>query len=319
MPGLEAKPLAQGLSFGARIAGLTRASLTDAAIRRQLAGPYEIHGVLVFEEVEQSGRMLVELAAVFGPLREHAMSQAITLAEEEEEAPVGVLELSFQPEDGDTFEVDGKVLSGWLPLRRLLRQGALPRRPAAGRADSARRRPHRLCRRHPALPGDRSRAARPVRGARHRLRSRADVHEPALRPAGGLPGDPAEPGVAGRARCLSERPAAVHPAIWRRATGEQVLHVSPWQAAGIAGQENAEGDALYEALCQEIYAKMQPYWHAWQPGDMVLWDNWRFIHAVSGHDPQAARRVHRIAIAGDYGLGRWENEPLASKPAGATR
>jgi taurine dioxygenase len=101
-------------------------------------------------------------------------------------------------------------------------------------------------------------------------------------------------------------PRAIHPAIWQRKTGEKVLHISPWQAAGIEGHENAEGDALLEALCQEIYAKMTPYWHTWKPMDMMVWDNWRVMHAASGHDPQYARRVHRATIDGDYGLGRTE-------------
>ncbi len=53
-------------------------------------------------------------------------------------------------------------------------------------------------------------------------------------------------------------PRAVHPAVWQRNSGERVLHVSPWQAAGIEGDENAEGDALLQALCEAIYASMTP-------------------------------------------------------------
>jgi taurine dioxygenase len=52
---------------------------------------------------------------------------------------------------------------------------------------------------------------------------------------------------------------------------------------------------------------MNSYWHSWKPTDMLLWDNWRFIHAVSGHNPSHRRRMHRAGIAGDYGLGRWEH------------
>ena len=63
---------------------------------------------------------------------------------------------------------------------------------------------------------------------------------------------------------------SVHPAIWRRETGEKVLHVSPWQAAGIEGHEDPEGDAWLEELCQEMYAKMTPYHHSWKPTDMIV-------------------------------------------------
>ena len=47
-------------------------------------------------------------------------------------------------------------------------------------------------------------------------------------------------------------PRAVHPAVWTRDTGEKVLHVSGWMAVGLEGGEDAEGDALLEAVSQEI-------------------------------------------------------------------
>jgi taurine dioxygenase len=53
------------------------------------------------------------------------------------------------------------------------------------------------------------------------------------------------------------------------------------------------------------------YFHRWQPADMVIWDNWRCLHAVSGMSPGDARCMHRTTIAGDYGHGRFEAEPVA--------
>ena len=72
---------------------------------------------------------------------------------------------------------------------------------------------------------------------------------------------------------------------------------------------------LLESLCQEMYAKMRPYRHAWSPTDMVIWDNWRFIHSVGGHPPKYPRTMQRTTINGDYGLGRLE-DPGAASPAG---
>ena len=57
---------------------------------------------------------------------------------------------------------------------------------------------------------------------------------------------------------------------------------------------------------------MTPYRHAWKPTDMVIWDNWRFIHSVGGHPPRYPRQVQRTTINGDYGLGRFESEGTAS-------
>jgi taurine dioxygenase len=106
-------------------------------------------------------------------------------------------------------------------------------------------------------------------------------------------------------------PRSVHPAVWQRASGEKVLHVSPWQADGVAGQEGPEGDALLQELIEQMYAAMQPYWHDWKSTDMVIWDNWRFLHAAGGHEPGYPRNPWRTTIQGDYGLGsllsEWRN------------
>jgi taurine dioxygenase len=40
---------------------------------------------------------------------------------------------------------------------------------------------------------------------------------------------------------------------------------------------------------------------------MVIWDNWRVLHAVSGMDPSHGRCMHRTTIKGDYGLGAFES------------
>jgi alpha-ketoglutarate-dependent taurine dioxygenase len=46
--------------------------------------------------------------------------------------------------------------------------------------------------------------------------------------------------------------------------------------------------------------------HDWKPTDMVIWDNWRVLHAVEGCDPKYERRMQRTTIKGDYGLGYFE-------------
>jgi taurine dioxygenase len=46
------------------------------------------------------------------------------------------------------------------------------------------------------------------------------------------------------------------------------------------------------------------YFHDWQDGDMVLWDNWRTLHCAKGVPPDDTRVMERTTIAGDYALGR---------------
>ena len=102
-------------------------------------------------------------------------------------------------------------------------------------------------------------------------------------------------------------PRSIHPMIFTRPTGEKVVHFCGFSAEGIEGHEDAAGEALFEAAIQELYRKVNPYWHSWRPNDLVIWDNRRILHSVEGCDPKYERRMHRTTIKGDYGLGRFED------------
>jgi len=52
--------------------------------------------------------------------------------------------------------------------------------------------------------------------------------------------------------------------------------------------------------------------HKWQHTEMLIWDNWRMLHSVSGHAPEHGRRMQRTTIKGDYGLGCFENNGKGS-------
>ena len=110
---------------------------------------------------------------------------------------------------------------------------------------------------------------------------------------------------------------AVHPAVWTRATGEKVLHMSPYGARGIVGDDTSENDALLARAWDAAEAAIVPYLHRWKPTDMVIWDNWRMLHKACGCDPKYNRVMHRTTIKGDYGFGRWEDEAKAAARAEA--
>ena len=113
----------------------------------------------------------------------------------------------------------------------------------------------------------------------------------------------------------TEPTPAMIEAVAHAELGDDVYHTDPTVnelervGAGILGHEDDEGDALLEAMIAEMKAVMKPYWHKWSPGELVIWDNWRFVHSASGHSRDHGRLVHRTTIEGDYGLGRWETEP----------
>ena len=107
-------------------------------------------------------------------------------------------------------------------------------------------------------------------------------------------------------------PFALHPAVWTRASGEKVVHLSPYGCRGVQGMDTAEAYALLTELWAKVEASMKVYFHQWKPDDMLVWDNWRMLHQACGCDPSLDRVMHRTTIKGDYGFGRWETEPKAA-------
>ena len=310
MATIDVSPLQEDLSFGARISGVTRRALADEAVRRRIREVFEDRGVLVFAGVERSDEMLVEISNVIGPPQDIPLKKVSRV---DEEKSLGVLEFNNEPADANIFEIDGQAVSGWICWHfdscytKVLCRGAVlrvvenpPDGGMTGFADGIQlyrdispdlRREFEDARilYHPWLMFQHQRFGMPER---FRLISQQNE----------------------LVRVLEETehaPRSVHPAVWTRATGEKVLHVCPYQADGILGREGIEGDARLEALVQEIYAKMKPYWHRWADDDMVVWDNWRVIHSAGGHKPQHTRCVHRSTIDGDYGLGAFESEVRA--------
>lgn len=100
-------------------------------------------------------------------------------------------------------------------------------------------------------------------------------------------------------------PAAMtHPVTGIKVLGivEQFLDriVTPYKA-GLSGDESIE---LLERLVAHTRDPQFHYFHQWQPGDMVLWDNWRAMHCATGTPVGVRRRINRTTIQGDVQLGR---------------
>jgi taurine dioxygenase len=296
----------EGLPFGGVVTGVTREAVRAPAVRRQLQDAFEARGVLVFKEVERSAEMHLALSGVFGPLSHHALAGDTSKEPE-------VVNLNQKQ---DVIEIDGERLAAFLPwhfdacytakLNRaaLLRPIELP--PKGGKTGFA----------------DGVQLYKAISPSlRAKFEDLKIIYHSRLmfmHQRFGMPDNWRWVSISDSAAQLIETCAgtrrSVHPAIWTRPSGERVLHVSPWQAAGIQGHEDPEGDALLEALCDEIYARMTPYWHQWELSDMVLWDNWRFIHAVSGNEVGRTRHLQRATIEGDYGLGAFEDTLGAEPP-----
>jgi len=313
MASITVRPLADDVSFGARISGVTEAVLQDGDVRRQINDVFEASGMIVFEGVEPSGRMQLALSDVFGPLKPHPVAAVDRV---DDDTMPGVIQIKYDPEDTTLglVEIEGKILAQWLPWHfdhcynnELNRAGILraleipPSGGLTGFVDGVQ------------LYNDFD------PGLRQRIEEASVLYTLDMifdHMRFGQPDNFREvrvnPDVYRALEQARAQPRAVHPAVWTRASGEKVLHVSPWMAVGIQHHEDPEGDVLLQEVCEEIGKKAKAYFHHWKPDDMLIWDNWRLLHCVSGHDPKLPRCMHRTTIKGDYGLGSFEDDRTGS-------
>jgi taurine dioxygenase len=312
MTDLTVDPIREDLSFGARVHGVTLDALDDPEVRSRLTDAFEEHGLLIFKAVEPTPQMQVAISTVFGPLKDHPSSATPRVGGDD---MLGVIEIRHEPNVGGVIELDGRRLSQWLPWHfdhcyndELNRAGVLraveipPDGGMTGFVDGI------------ALYA----AVAPE--VRDRIEGEEVIYAMDVildnlrygRPEGFVEVQ-ASPQSADVMAEYEDRPRAIHPAVWTRTSGEKVLHVSPWMAKGIQGRDDAAADALLTEVCDEIVeaAKGLCYFHRWDPADMVIWDNWRVLHSVSGSEPAHGRCMHRTTIAGDYGLGRFETPKTA--------
>ena len=306
MSQLNVRPLMEESVFGVRVTGISLDQTYDPAIREEVNALFLKHGMIVFEDVEPSARMHVALSDIFGPMKDHP-SKAVPRVDGD--AMPGVIDMTCKPYPEGRIEIEGKEITQWLPWHfdhaynnELNRAGVLraidipPEGGLTGFVDGIDL--------YQALAPE----LREIEGRNILYRMNvimSDFHFGAPEGYRCLAENPHAAAVMEAARDV---PRAVHPAVWTRETGEKVLHISPWMAEGIEGDETPEGNALLDTISREIFerAKALSYWHAWKPTDMLIWDNWRVLHAVSGHDPQYGRRMQRTTIKGDYGLGYFE-------------
>jgi taurine dioxygenase len=305
--GIAIQALDDSLSFGARVTGVTSSLLEDADVRAQLNQLFEDRGVIVFEGVEPSAELQVEVSTVFGPLKDHPVA---SVSRADADKLLGVIEIATNP-GSCIVEIDGKPLVTWQPWHfdhaynnELNRAGVL--------------RSVKI-----ATDGGRTGFADGIQIYRDMdpaIRKKAEgieaLYNLDLRYSEQKFGLPAglkvvRPHDSNLHEITKDDPCSVHPLLWTRNTGETVFHMTGYGCQGIVG---AKGDPAAFALLDEIWEEamrvIKPYFHEWRPTDMVLWDNWRILHEACGCNPQEERIVHRTTIKGDYGLGRFENEPV---------
>lgn len=304
MTHFQVAPLPGQGSYGALVTGLAPDDIDAPEVHQALHDLWVDKGLVVFRGIAGGVDTQLRLSAIYGEPEIHPMMTGTDIKTEHS----ALAPIEFDREDGNIYEIDGELRGGYLPWHfdgayvdrinhgGILRPEVLPERGGdTGFIDQIAA--------YDLLP-DRLKAR--IEGlsvvysyqpdfTRAKFGTRVDklVRMSTLfRKGAGHP---------------SVQTRAIHPLVYQRAeTGKKVLHVSPWFADGIEGMETREGDALLAEVIGYVIRPELMYFHRWQAGDMVLWDNWRMLHCATGIPPDQTRIMRRTTIVGDYGLGRRE-------------
>ena len=95
-----------------------------------------------------------------------------------------------------------------------------------------------------------------------------------------------------------KRPAKEHPLVWTHRSGRKSLVLGA-TTDYIVGVSPKESRVLLDDLLARSTQPERVYQHAWDVGDVVLWDNRGVLHRALHYDPSSPRDMHRTTFAGD--------------------
>jgi taurine dioxygenase len=94
-------------------------------------------------------------------------------------------------------------------------------------------------------------------------------------------------------------PGAWHPIVGvHPETGRRFLYLGRRRNACIEGLSKDESEALLDDIWSRATADALTWYHHWQVGDLVIWDNRCTMHRRNAFDPAARRVMHRTQIKG---------------------
>ncbi|WP_380874314.1 hypothetical protein ACFB49_47150 [Sphingomonas sp. DBB INV C78] len=282
-------------NIGQEVLGLDLNEDVDEATTRQLLAIWREAGVVLFRGVGTSPETLLKLSRCFGELEPH---------------PIESLRLPGHPElilltnkgglRGPVYAFDGVPTYGRIPWHTDL---AFQEVPNAGAL---------LNMVHKAEVGgstawlDTARAyqalddglKRRLGGVEARFEFCSDLARMKFANPGGTR-------VGDSKANFPDYPPLARPIVWQHpVTQVAIMNICPLNIQGIVGMDEAQGNELIEALIEAVIQPQFIYEHAWQEGDVILWDNYRMMHSAMGHPVDVIRVVHRTTLRGHAQAGR---------------
>lgn len=97
---------------------------------------------------------------------------------------------------------------------------------------------------------------------------------------------------------------ATHPlVISNKATGEHALYISKLCLSQLSDETPEESEKLQTKLFQHLKKPAFKYTHKWQPGDLLVWDNFSLMHRGTFTDPDNLRELQRTTTSAMYPEG----------------
>jgi taurine dioxygenase len=95
-------------------------------------------------------------------------------------------------------------------------------------------------------------------------------------------------------------PPVWHPLVRRHpVSGRKSLYISSIYNDAIEDMDDRAASRLLEELTAFSEQPKYMYRHVWEPHDVLMWDNRCTVHAVTPHDPDERRVMHRTTIVGN--------------------
>jgi len=294
-------------TVGVEVSGFDIKEPLSDTIQNELRALWDEHGLLLFRNQDITPERQIEFSRTFGPLALHPLKATRSEANPE----LFVLENGGENDRFQTAIYKGEAIVGRLDWHIDLHYTGRPNRGALLRAIE--------------LPssdgltgfGDLAKAFDALDEETKALLEKIEVayafcmqrrHMRYVNTEGYEPGEfsPRKPSDMN----FPDFPDTAYPGVYTHPiSGRKVLGVVEQFLDRVikphdAGLSNDEAIELLERLVAHGRQPEFTYFHEWKAGDMVLWDNWRFMHCTTGTKPGVRRLINRTTIEGDVTIGR---------------